>query len=197
MTTQIILSGVPAAVRAFAEFPRRVYFKHLRRALNAAGGVVRKQYSATVPRVTGLLAKTTGVKVAIPDASFNAKHHGKPAYVVIGVKRNASKFLRRNKAGNLRGYGAANKALKAERKNLGVVLSPLQRELEAKRLVQAKFSDATYRAPSRYAHLAGKGRRGADVLNNALRQSQGAALAKMTEKLQQGIATEAAALGPK
>lgn len=102
--------------------------------------------------------------------------------------------MRRNRAGNLRGYGAANRALKANRRQL-VNVSGLQRETAAKRLTQQSFPDAVYRGPSRYAHLAGPGRRGADVINNALRQSQGVALGKFTEKIQQGIATEANALG--
>lgn len=196
MNTHVDVSGVQEALRALSELPKRIRLRHVRIALNAGGGVSRDRYAASVKRETGILSKSMGVKVIIPDASYNEAHHGKPAKVIIGVKRKAGRFLRRNKSGNLKGYAAANRALKANRSQQ-VNVTALQREINARQLVEQTFADAKYQTPSRYAHLAGPGRRGSSVLNSSFRQSQPAALAKMTEKLKQGISTETAALGPK
>jgi hypothetical protein len=196
VTTTLHITGVKEAMHAFSELPKRIGIKHVRIALNAGCGVVRNRYAAMAHRESGLLSKSIGIKVKIPDASHNAKHHGKPAYGVIGPKRNAGKIMRRNSKGNLKGYGAAQRELKFERARLAAAgtLSPLQREREARRFTQASFTDGQYRNPSRYAHLAGKNRQGAEVLNSAMRQSQGAAAARIAEKLQQGIEAEASVL---
>jgi hypothetical protein len=196
VTTTIKIYGIPEALRAFGELPRRVRFKHLRIALSAGGGVVRDAYAARAHRVTGLLAKSIGVKVTIPDASFNSKHHGKPATAIVGVKRRAGRLMRLNKQNALKGFGAAQKALAAERKRLNKEgkLSPLRRESAAVKAVLKANPTAVYRNPSRYAHLAGPGRRGAEVLASAVRSSKAQALAKIEGKLRIGIETESRAL---
>lgn len=196
MSTTIHLSGVADALRAFEQLPRRVKFKHLRIALNAGAGVVRNQYASSVRKVTGLLSKSVGVKVVIPDSSYNSAHHGRPAYAVIGVKRKAGRFMRLNSKGNLKGYGAAQRALVAERKRLNAegVLSPLQRERAASAAVSKQFSGAQYRNPSRYAHLAGPGRDGVSVLRAAAAQSMARAQARFSEKIAAGINNEANSL---
>jgi hypothetical protein len=195
--TTIQITGVKEALHAFRELPKRVAIKHQRIALNAGAGVIRDRYASMAHRETGLLSKSIGIKVKIPDASYNKDHHGKPAYAVIGPKRKSGRFMRVNSKGNLKGYGAAQRALKAERKRLESSLAPKQREIQAVTNVSKQFNDGKYRVPSRYAHLAGKGRRGADVLNAAARQSKDAAAAKIAQKLQTGINAEAAALGRK
>lgn len=68
--------------------PQRVGFKVLRKALNAWGGFVRNFAKQNAPDETGLLKRSLRVKAVIPDASFNPKHHGKPAYVLVGPARN-------------------------------------------------------------------------------------------------------------
>lgn len=70
-----------------AELPRRVGLRVFRVALNAWGGTVRNFAKVKARRETGLLQKSLKVKVAIPDASYNVKHHGKPAYVIVGPAR--------------------------------------------------------------------------------------------------------------
>ncbi len=196
MTTTVHITGIPEAVRAFGELPPRLVNRHLRIALNAGGGILKTRYAAMVPRDSQTLSRSMAVKVTIPNASKNPNHHGKPAYVVVGVKRGAAKFVRRNSKGNLKGYGAANRELVAERKRLAAqgTLSPLQREREAVRFVKASFSDGQIRRPSRYAHLAGKGRDGGSVLNQAVGQSKDAVLGKIASKLGEGIDQEARAL---
>lgn len=197
MTTAVIrVHGVPQALRTFEELPRRIRFKHLRIALNAGGGVIKNQYVAIAHRQTGLLAKSIAVKVAIPDASFNRQHHGRPAYAVIGTKRKAGRMMRLNKRNVLKGFGAAQKELVAERKRLASdgKLTPRKREAAAVKAVLDKHKDAVFRNPSRYAHLAGPNRKGAEVLSAAVRATKDAAGARIIEKLQQGLQTEAAAL---
>lgn len=201
MTAQIKIFGVREALFAFRELPRRVGFKWLRIALSAAGGIIRDQAAQNARRETGLLAKSLGVKVKIPDASFNAAHHGKPAYVVIGPKRHSGRLLKINARGNLRGFGAAQKALAAERKRLNKegLLSPLRREHAAIVAVAKQFPHAIYRNPSRYAHLIEKGTkhsRAFPFLAPAVSQTKGAVLGKIGAKLGEGIDTEARALVP-
>lgn len=89
MAQTIKIVGVEQAVANLAMLPRKVAFKHLRIALNAAGGTIKTAIVAGAPRRTRLLSKSQAVKVKIPDASWDVKHHGKPAYVVIGTKRGA------------------------------------------------------------------------------------------------------------
>lgn len=196
MTTAIKIYGVPEAIGAFDELPRRVQFRHLRIALNAGGGIISKRYAALAHRQTGLLAKSIGVKVKIPDASFNARHHGKPAYASIGVKRRAGRIMRINKQGKLKGFGIAQKLLKSERARLQKegTLPPLQRERAAVKVVLDKHQDAVFRSPSRYAHLAGPQRKGAEILAAAVSQTKNQAAAKVIEKLQQGLESEARSL---
>lgn len=69
--------------------PRRVGIRVYRIALNAWGGVVKQVAVSRARRRTGLLKKSQVVKVKIPDASYNVKHHGKPAYVMVGTSRDA------------------------------------------------------------------------------------------------------------
>lgn len=202
MTTRIHLEGVDAALRAFAELPRRLGLKHLRIALNAGGGIVRDRAQQIVRRDSGLLAKSLGVKVKIPDASYNAAHHGKPAYAVIGPKRRSGKFLRLTRKGTLKGFGAAQRELTAERKRLEKEgkLSPLQRERAAVAAVAKNNQDAIYRNPSRYAHLVEKGHGGPrpakayPFLSTAVSQTKSQVMQKVSDKLAAGIQQEAAAL---
>jgi hypothetical protein len=51
-----------------------------------------------------------------------------------------------------------------------------------------------YRNPSRYAHLAGPRRKGAEVLASAVRQAKSQVGVRITEKLKQGIEQETRAL---
>lgn len=195
MIPTIRIHGVPEALRAFDELPRRVRHKHLRIALNAGGGVIRDRYKAIAHRETGLLSKSIGVKVKIPDASFNKAHHGKPAYAVVGVKRKAGRMMRLKRTG-LKGFGVAQRELVAERKRLNKEgkLPPLRREQAAVKAVLKKNQEAVYRNPARYAHLAGPKRKGAQVLASAVSQSKSQAVAKVAEKLRQGIDSEARSL---
>lgn len=197
MTTAVIrVYGVPQALRAFEQLPRKVRQRHMRIALSAGGGEIKNAYVAIAHRETGLMAKSVAVKVRIPDASFNRRHHGKPAYAMIGVKRKAGRMMRLNKRGALKGFGAAQRALKTERARLQQEgkLPPLKREAAAVKAVLDKHPDVVYRNPSRYAHLAGPDRKGGEVLSKAVRQSKDAAGARVVEKLKHGLTTEAAAL---
>jgi len=196
------LHGVPEALQAFRDLPRRVGFKHLRIALNAGGGIIRDRAKSIVRRESGTLAQSLGVKVKIPDASFNSAHHGKPAYVLVGPKRRSGRMIRKNKKGNLKGFGAAQKFLNTERKRLNKEgkLPPLRREHAAKVATLKKFPDAVYRNPSRYAHLVEKGHGGPrpakayPYLSMAVSQTRSQVIAKVSDKLKQGIDSEARAL---
>lgn len=190
---------------AMRELPRRVGIRVVRVALNAWGGIVRDKAAQLARRQSGLLAKSPGVKVTIPDASYNSAHHGKPAYVLVGPKRKSGKMLRKE---SLRGYGAAQRELKARRLELKKdgTLKPLEREKAAVRFVLASFKDAIYRNPSRYAHLVehghkkGKGRssaRGYPFIGPAQQTGNTVGFEKFKQKMGQGIGEEALAIAAK
>jgi hypothetical protein len=192
---KIELKGVKQAMKALEELPRRIAHKHLRIALNAGGGILKRTAESQVPASTGLLKKSLGVKVKIPDASFNIKHHGKAAYVVIGPRRN---FVR----------ASANKngktALLSDKKALKRVLGG---------------GKVKTRNPARYAHLVHGGTKShsvsvkaARVLSNGMQtfgrrvtirakpnqfltrtvaMSGAAAQAKTISKLHEGVLSEA------
>src|SRR5688572_15201680 len=108
MTLAMKITGLREAQRALQEVPRRTYHLHLRKALNKAGGMLRNAASNFARVDTGLLKKSLKVKVKIPAASFNAAHHGKPAYAVIGPGRGfgaGGKFMRRTARGTTQMHG--------------------------------------------------------------------------------------------
>lgn len=157
--------------------PRRVGIRVFRIALNAWGGVVKAaeiSYARQGP--SDLIPKAIVVEVTIPDASYNIKHHGKPATVAVGVSR---RFVR---AGTSGGSGFKG-------------LSPRKREAarSAGRRIQA-------RRPSRYAHFVEKGIAGRKrivphaFVAPAARVGQTAGFQRFSTKMAEGIQTEAAKL---
>lgn len=153
--------------------PRRVVIKHLRIALNAWGGVVRDVARPLAAQESGLLKKSLAVKVIIPDASKNTAHHGRPARVLVGPSRKV--------VGNVVNKAGAFKTVGAKR---------------AEKL-KAEGAQVRTRKPSRYAHLVEKGTtRGAKpkpFIGPAQAAGATAGLSKLTQKLSEGLAQEAAA----
>lgn len=163
--------------------PRRVGFKVLRKALMAWGGFVKKRAQELAPDETGLLKKSLKVEAVIPDASFNVKHHGKPAYVMVGPSRKVV------------GYTVGGK------------LTTQRRAMK----IAAAFGTYQRRRPSRYAHLVERGTKPHDIKvgGRIIRhpgskahpfigpaQAAGATtgMALLRTKLESGIMQEAAAL---
>lgn len=87
MSLRIHVTGVQDTINAFRDLPRTIRNKHMRVALNAGAGVIRDATVANIPSESGLAKKSIKIKVRVPDASFNTKHHGRPAYAVIGPAR--------------------------------------------------------------------------------------------------------------
>src|SRR5688572_21122460 len=87
MTLVMKVFGVNDCLAAFRELPMTVQNRGMRIGLNAAAGVIRDAAKANAPKETGLLRQSLKIKVRIPNASYNAAHHGKPAYAVIGPAR--------------------------------------------------------------------------------------------------------------
>jgi hypothetical protein len=157
--------------------------KHLLIGLNAAGGPAKAVAQARAARETGLLQKSMIVKVP------RDKNTRIPTGVLVGPGRGKGKFVRPNKAGKLKGFGAAQRALVAERKRLasGKIGKPIQRERAAIKAVAAQFTEGRYRNPTRYAHLA---ERKSPAIHAAFRTLQTAGVAKLVQKIEQGIAAE-------
>jgi hypothetical protein len=164
---------------ALEQLPVRVQFRQQRIALNAMGGEVKREMVARASRDSGLLKKSPRVKVSIPNASRNSKHHGRPAYVVIGPGRKV--------------IGAVG--ITGKRKRSLKVLRSANQFAQAARI--------QIRRPSRYAHLVEKGHRivrgGVTVGRTRARPFVGPAaqvarnrgMAAYTRKLSEGVATEA------
>jgi hypothetical protein len=168
---RIHVEGAKHAIEAFADLPARMQFKHIRIALNAAGGVIRDRAAQIVPRESGLLRRSLAVKVKIPNASFNQKHWGKPEYAVIGARRRFTQAVTFNKSGKAR-------------------------SISREGVFTAAFKGRTVkrRKPSRYLHLVEKGTphvMARPFLDTAVRTEGGVASAKAITKLKQGLAQEA------
>ena len=163
----ITLTGVDQAIANLAQLPRKVALRHLRVALNAAGGTIRDKAKSLAPTETRLLKKSLTVKVKIPDASWDVKHHGKPAYVVIGAKR-----------------GAVGQVSAWKGKIRRVSGKSLER-------AHAFGHRVRVRKPSRYSHLAEK-KHGFHA--NASRTAGPAASQRAAQKLAAAFETVAAAL---
>lgn len=167
MTTRIALD--PRSLASFqvamAQLPRRVGLRHLRIAMNAWGGVVKQEAVARVPTETKALKRSLGVRVVIPDASWNVAHHGRPSRAIVGPRRRFAAPALRTKAGQLKSIGL-KRATKIVLRG-GKVIS---------------------RVPSRYAHLAEKHQ---PYIAPAQRAGNTRGLAKLAQKLGQGIHQEA------
>lgn len=192
MSRQVVkVFGVSDCVAAFSDLPRTVQNRHMRIALNAAGGVIRDAAVANLPRETGLLRKSVKVKVRVPNASHNQKHWGRPAYAVIGPAR--------------RVVGLATTVL-------GKTRAGIKRAIKA----QTGAGSVRIRRPSRYAHLIERGTKphviraktssqlsdggtvfgktvrhpgtqGIHFLSRAVSSYGQVAVGKMTRKLQDGV----------
>jgi hypothetical protein len=147
---------------ALNALPGRLRFKHERIALNAGAGVYRPIMKIMSPDMTGALDKSLGIKVKIPNASYNTKHHGKPSYALVGPKRD---FV-------LPRIGGKTVSI---RKAVKTVLGG---------------GKVSVRKPSRYAHLAGPGRKQRFVNLAASVGAQPAGI-KVIQKLKQGVEAEA------
>lgn len=161
-------------MRNLQTLPRKVMFKHVRIGMMAWGGVVKRKMQELAPKETGLLRRSIIVKARIPDASYNVKHHGKPAYAIVGPRRDLVRAVALTPKG-FRSKSAAGIA-KAHAAGKRVVI----------------------RRPSRYAHLVDRGTRKGVKATGFIRRAQnygaGVGIQKLFDKLRQGIEQETAAL---
>lgn len=172
MTTPILTIDVKSLAQfqsAMSQLPRNVGIKHLRIALNAWGGEVKNEAIANVATDTKLLRRSLGVRVVIPDASWNVNHHGRPSRVIVGARR---KFV----------------ALKSRKRlKSGIVRTRYK-------IVRLDATSGRVKRASRYHHIA-EGQQ--DYIAPAQRAGNTRGLAKLARKLGEGIRTEAAKLAAK
>jgi hypothetical protein len=152
MSLNMQVRGVRETMAALREVPRRVQLRHVRIGLSKGAGMLRDAAAGMAPKDTGILKRSMKVKVKVPDASFNKAHHSKPAYAVIGAARIKSPYRRKTSSGRMIGHGAANKEFRATLKADGSIR-------RSRAHVESIFSNAIYRSPSRYSHLAERGAR--------------------------------------
>lgn len=179
------VTGTKFSIDALNSLDGRLRFKHVRIALFAGGGVIKRAAIRNAPKDSGLLQKSIRVKVKVPDASYNKSHHGKPAYAVIGPGRGIVGF--RSKTGRI-----SAKTLAAATKTASISKGKIVTVKERDRFIPlggGKLLTFNRRA-SRYAHFAEKGRKGkggTHFLANAATQSAPAAIAAIQSKLADGI----------
>lgn len=183
MSTKLQVTGVEKALKAFAQLPPRMQFKHMRIALNAGAGVIRDRAKTIVLKKTRLLARSLTVKVKIPNASYNPSHWGKPEYALIGPSRRyfASSVPTQTARRFLKGQGPVNR--RKIQKTTG-------RRIPGSGYFGMKFA-------SRYAHVVEKGSKhmmGYSFLDTAVRTEGDVAQRKIIRKLEDGLKQEAAAL---
>lgn len=201
-TLKIHVTGVREALLKMQHIPRRVRHLHLRKGLNAAGGVLKGAAQQYARRDTGALAKSIRVKVKIPDASFNTAHHGKPAYVVVGPGRRTQQYFRqkRDKKNPLgwkwSGFGKAQRTdRRIYKDNLSLGIHNFHNVRETIRFTKTLHADSTVRMPARYAHLVEKGTRRTKAypfLGRAIRTHGAIAQAACIAKIMAGLKLEAA-----
>lgn len=157
--------------------------KHLLIGLNAAGTPAKAVAQAEAAKETGLLQKSMVIKVK--QNKQTKMYDG----VLVGPGRRKGRIVRPNKAGRLKGFGAAQRALVAERKRLasGKIGPPLQRERAAVKSVLATFTEGRYRNPTRYAHLA---ERRSPAIHRAAKALESQGVPRLIQKIEQGIAAE-------
>lgn len=200
MTASLLINekSLSRTLATLGEFPRAVQNKVVRIAVNAGGGVIKKSEESLAAPLSVVLSKSVRVKVKVPKASFNVKHHGKPAYAIIGPSRSIV-GLSTNKSGKVK-------------------------ELTEKQVAKGAPKGGTIKRgkPSRYAHLieggtkahrikpkpGGRlltdgyysfggavnhpGTRARSFVGAAIQQSGQQALDKMNSKLAEGINQQAA-----
>lgn len=88
------MTGVRECLLALKALPEAVKRKHMRIAMNAAGGQLKNAAVSRVPKRTGLLKQSLGVKVT-------QKKTG-DWYVVVGSKRGMSRAIRTTRKGTTR-----------------------------------------------------------------------------------------------
>ncbi len=161
--------SVGQVLKAFDEFPVALKNKHVRIAINAAGGIQKKTAEKFAPKETSLLSKSLAVKAKVPAASRNEQHHSKPAYSVVGPNKNTVRASAVNAKGKTK--------LLSDKKALKRVLSG---------------GKVKVRKPSRYAHLAERrGKHPSLFMTRASITSQKAAIFVVKKKLGEGAEAEA------
>lgn len=174
---QVGLTGLTEALRELRQFPKSVHRKGTRIALSAAAGVMKSDLPKRVPRETGTLAKSMGVRVKVSEET---------AYAIVGPKRGIKVAV------------AANKQRKQvviaryTKKKDGTTRVTGQRRFDR---TKAAGKRIRYRVPSRYAHLVEGGtKRGVKAsryMKRSIEATKGAAESRATEKLRQVVDEEA------
>jgi hypothetical protein len=130
MTLNVQLVGVKECIDVLKHLPASVQRKHMRIAMNAAGGLLKTGAVSRVPQRTKLLKQAMSVKVT-------QKRNGE-WYAVVGSKRGMKRALRITRKGTIKALG--------KRATSNLKFTP-------------GASSARHVDPARYLHLAEKGTR--------------------------------------
>jgi HK97 gp10 family phage protein len=191
MSLGVKLVGVPQLLHAFRELPRSMRTKHLLMGLNKGGGMLRNSAAQFAAVETGLLKRSLRVKTP----SRSAVSSGKDPYAAVGPARNAGRMMRRTAGGRIKGHGKAQKTfLETIKLASGAGAGMREAKRAARSFTGQKHSEATFRNPSRYAHLVEKGTRrmrARPFLSIAVRITGPSAQQAVIQKAQEGLRQEA------
>lgn len=170
--------GIPQAIAAMQGLTPALRVRHMRIALNAAVGVIRRRAVSLAPIDTKALSKSLRVKVIIPQSSRNPAHHDRPATGLVGAGRGitlaaVTRASGKRSATTFKAATASN----ARRAAKGQSLNRIQKKV-----------------PSRYIHLANRSSR---FMESAATSGATEANTKFNEKIRVGIETEARRLASK
>ena len=161
MAIKASMSGVDGVLKSIQQLPNNVRRRGMRIALSAAGGEYKTATAARVPRETGLLKRSLGVKVAVPT------NPRKTAWVKVGARRGFRQRVERNKRGKLRAVSKQVQTLLPE------------------------HAKTIYRNPTRYLHIveggSKRGVRAQKFMERATVVASGRASARIAEKLRAAV----------
>lgn len=179
------ITGLDQAMRSMSHLTPKLRNQHMRIAMNAALGVIKKRMVANAPKDTGLLKKSLRVKVKIPAASYDVRHHDLPPWGLVGPGRRVVLYV--SKTGKISGKTLSAAVTQIFKKG-GSIAGRVER------------GKPVMKKATRYAHFAEKGRQGkggSQFMQSAAQQGAAEAAAKFTSKIREGLHKVAAELAAK
>lgn len=172
MKLVVSVVGLGRTIAELKQFGNGFQRLQTRKALAAAGGVIRDEAVKRAPVQTGTLKKNITVKTKVPRDPTKA-------YALVGAKRGVKVAVTTKN-------GAPQVVARFRTKKDGTIAVSGQKKLDK---LQASGKQVKYRVPSRYLHLAEKHKRFMAASVAAKGQAAGQAA---IDKLNQGVNDEAA-----
>lgn len=192
MRIEISTPNLGSVLQELSKFPASVGRKHFRMALNAAAGLTKKAAEVYIPRETGTAKRSLRVKVVVPAFSYNVAHHDKPARVTVGVGRGIVRRIPRIGKGKTSKIRVSTSARFRGRVQGPSAYMHLIENGSKSHTVKAVNSKVLSNGKATFGRRSVIRAQGSHPMQNAWRQTNSIAAARMISKLEQGLQTEAA-----